>query len=99
MSAEDILSKMAVTSQLIPTVRMKFNHRCRPLVDDQDYGSAASFCHAQQTDKGNNNVVCYSRLLSAEFNLSPQELHSETNSNIPLDNVIHIHSLTNPLAH
>lgn len=58
-----------------PTVCIKFNQRCRPLVDEQDYGCTASFCHAQQTDKGNNNVVCYSRLLSAEFNLSPLELH------------------------
>lgn len=42
-SAQDTLGKMAITFQQILTVRIKFNQRCRPLVDEQDYGSTASF--------------------------------------------------------
>lgn len=64
-----------------------------------DYESKASFCHLQQSDRANSSAVCYGWLLSAEFYLSPVELHSETNSNILLDSVIHIHGLTNPSEH
>lgn len=100
-SDEGEISTAAITFQPIPTNRTWCRpvQSCGPLVGEQDYETTASFRRAQLADEGNNNVLCYSRLLSTEFNLSLQELHSEANSNTLLDNVIHIHSLTNPLVH